>query len=288
MPELRILDDALWNAVKARQEQAAREMTRDAAGNALNRVHRRKFLLSGLLHCGCCGAPYTVMAQDRYGCAGRLNRGTCTNTNTVSRAEIEARVWRTLRERMMAPGLVAEFARTFEAETRQAATERREKSRAAVRELATLRCEIDRLVDAIAQGTFSPTLRDRLEMLERRRAELEAQMPEEAEPTTVALPPRLDLLYARKLAELEGLVADPELSPAAMEAVRGLISRIDLALREGGGVAATVYGDLAEMIALASGDGHKNKDPRRGAHGGRLSVVAGPATSVICQARDAL
>ena len=110
---------------------------------------------------------------------------------------------------MMAPGLVAEFARTFEAETRQAAKESRERSRATARELATLRREIDRLVDAIAQGAFSPALRDRLEALERRRAELETGMPEEAAPATLALPPRLDLLYARKLAELEGLVADP-------------------------------------------------------------------------------
>ncbi len=199
VPELRILDDALWSAVKARQERAAREMARDEAGNALNRVHRRKFLLSGLLHCGFCGARYTVMAQDRYGCAGRRNRGTCTNASTVSRAEIEARVWRALRERMMAPGLVAEFARTFEAEMRQAAKESREKSRAAARELATLRREIDRLVDAITQGTFSPTLRDRLEALEHRRGELEAEMPAEPEPVTEALPPRLDRLYARKL-----------------------------------------------------------------------------------------
>lgn len=30
--------------------------------NALNRAHRRKFLLSGLLTCGCCGGGYTNMA----------------------------------------------------------------------------------------------------------------------------------------------------------------------------------------------------------------------------------
>ena len=30
-------------------------MTRNEAGLALNRAHRREFLLSGLLACGCCG-----------------------------------------------------------------------------------------------------------------------------------------------------------------------------------------------------------------------------------------
>jgi hypothetical protein len=28
----------------------------DETGNPLNRAHRHKFLLSGLLKCGCCGA----------------------------------------------------------------------------------------------------------------------------------------------------------------------------------------------------------------------------------------
>ncbi|WP_408841337.1 zinc ribbon domain-containing protein [Acidocella sp.] len=34
-----------------------------------NHAHRRKFLLSGLLHCGCCGAPYVMMAQERFECS---------------------------------------------------------------------------------------------------------------------------------------------------------------------------------------------------------------------------
>lgn len=46
-----------------------------------------------------------------------------------------------------------------------------------------------------------------------------------------------------------------------MEAVRGLITQNDLTARAGGGVAATVYGDLSEMIALASGGPRKQATP---------------------------
>ncbi|HYF53368.1 MAG TPA: recombinase family protein, partial [Salinarimonas sp.] len=69
VPELRIIPDELWARVKQRQEALAFEVARDGSGNALNRAHRRRFLLSGLLTCGCCGGGYTLVTKDRYGCA---------------------------------------------------------------------------------------------------------------------------------------------------------------------------------------------------------------------------
>ena len=91
-------------------------MGRDESGNALNRAHRRRFLLSGLLVCGCCGAGYTIMAKDRYGCAGRRSKGTCTNDRTISRQEIEARILKALKQNLLTPELVAEFTRAYQEE----------------------------------------------------------------------------------------------------------------------------------------------------------------------------
>ena len=56
IPTLRIVDQELWDAVKARQVAIGFAVGRDDDGNALNRAHRRDFLLSGLLTCGCCAA----------------------------------------------------------------------------------------------------------------------------------------------------------------------------------------------------------------------------------------
>lgn len=117
VPELRIVDDALWQRVKARQRMVRTEMGKDpTSGGALNRAHRRKYLLSGLLTCGCCGGGYTVMAQDRYGCATRRGKGTRDNARTIDRQRIEARVLGALKDRLLTPDLVDEFVRTFEAE----------------------------------------------------------------------------------------------------------------------------------------------------------------------------
>jgi hypothetical protein len=101
VPDLRIVDDALWQAVRDRQSAITFDIGRDDAGAALNRAHRRQFLLSGLLVCGCCGGGYTIMAKDRYGCAAHRQKGTCDNTRTISRARIEARILGGLRERML-------------------------------------------------------------------------------------------------------------------------------------------------------------------------------------------
>ena len=55
MPELRIVDDALWQAVKARQAELAKLFAattigvREARAKRLNTARRPAFLLSGLL-----------------------------------------------------------------------------------------------------------------------------------------------------------------------------------------------------------------------------------------------
>jgi site-specific DNA recombinase len=88
-------------------------MTQDADGHALNRAHRRKYLLSGQLECGVCGGGFTIIDAANYGCATHRSKGTCSNDLKVRREELERRVLGGLRERLLAPELVEEFARAF-------------------------------------------------------------------------------------------------------------------------------------------------------------------------------
>ncbi len=88
VPELRIVDDALWAAVKVRQDALTHVVQPETSGNPLNGAHRRRFLLSGLLVCGVCGGGYTIIGKDRYGCAARRDKGTCANARTIGRAAI--------------------------------------------------------------------------------------------------------------------------------------------------------------------------------------------------------
>ncbi len=47
VPDLRIVEQPLWDAAKAPQAEAGFRMGRDEDGRALNRAHRAAFLLSG-------------------------------------------------------------------------------------------------------------------------------------------------------------------------------------------------------------------------------------------------
>ena len=63
VPELRIIDQALWDACQARRQEMRFAIGQAEDGQKLNVAHRRRFLLSGLLRCGCCGAGYTIVAD---------------------------------------------------------------------------------------------------------------------------------------------------------------------------------------------------------------------------------
>jgi site-specific DNA recombinase len=83
VPELRIVDDDLWQRVKLRQAELAKQFeatttgVRAARAERLNRLRRPAFLLSGLLTCGCCGGKYGIVVNDRYGCLGHFRKGIC-------------------------------------------------------------------------------------------------------------------------------------------------------------------------------------------------------------------
>lgn len=134
VPQLRIVDDTLWARVKARQGEVRIEMGKDEDGRALNSTHRRRFLLSGLLRCGCCGGAYTIITADRYGCTTRQAKGTCMNTVTIARQAVEARVLGGLKDHLLAPDLIEKFVRAYHEQINRAHREAASASEALRRE----------------------------------------------------------------------------------------------------------------------------------------------------------
>ncbi len=79
VPDLRIVDDQLWNEVKARQLRVRHTLTHDNVGVRSERVRRPVYLLSNLLKCGACGGGFSKVSLHHYGCSNARNRGTCNN-----------------------------------------------------------------------------------------------------------------------------------------------------------------------------------------------------------------
>jgi hypothetical protein len=72
------------------------------------------FVVEGVDHCGVCGGPCSLRGQDRYACSARVTNGSCANTRTITRGDLEQRVLAGLKDRMMAPEMAAEAMRAYE------------------------------------------------------------------------------------------------------------------------------------------------------------------------------
>ncbi len=253
---LRIIEDALWQEVKRRQERTAFEMGRDESGNALNRAHRRCFLLSGLLVCGCCGG-YTIMAKDRYGCAGRRSKGTCSNDRTISRQEIEARILRALKQNLLTPELVAEFTRAYQEEVNRLTKEASGRAAEVETKLVAVQRKIDGIMRAIEDGLYQSSMKARLTELKAEKASLAAQQTSGSTAPNVSVHPNLAAVYRRKVEELEILLEDTEHRDEAMELIRSLIEKIVVTPKKDEGVDALLHGDLARILSLCSSSQQK-------------------------------
>jgi site-specific DNA recombinase len=287
VPHLRIIDDTLWNRVKDRQQRVATTITKDVDGNALNRVHRKRYLLSGLLVCSECGGGYTIVGKDRYGCANR-NRGksTCQNTKTIKRQVLEERILRSLKERLVTPDLVKIFVEGFQKEVERLTRQDRKAVERHHRSLAEINRKIKRIMDAIEDGLYTPDMKVRMEYLQSEKDSLTANIKRaETEPTPITLHPNLHELYARQVSRLEEALNDTLIKTQAVDLIQSLIERIELTPdpKAANGIEIALQGELANILSVcAAADGNKKLPVAIKRSGSQLSVVAGagfePAT----------
>ena len=279
VPELRIVDDDLWQAVKHRQgeitEQYATviEATQSARANRLNGAHRPRHLLSGLLECGVCGGPYSMRGQDRYGCSNHIMTGACSNGRGIRRTVIEERVLTGLKDRLMAPE-AAEAMRAYAGETNRINRERRASGAGERKELAGIEKKIAAMIAVIEDGGYVRGMVDRLRELEARQDELHERL--SAAPADLPdIHPNIKDVYRRKVERLAEALDHAEDRDAAASAIRGLIERIVLTPGEKWAeMDAVLYGDLGTILEWA-GNGSQNTKTGIPMPEMSVSVVAG-------------
>ncbi len=228
LPELRIVDQELWEQVKQRQADLSFVIGRNEAGQHLNQTHRRKFVLSGLLKCGHAVGGYTIMASDRYGCAAFTKSGTCANGATISRASVERRVLGALQDRMLAPELVGAFVEPYQTEIAADRLKLERQAAAGRHELEDVTRRLAGVVDAMERGGWSPALQARPSELEARKARIEAALPgqSQAAASVVLHPAATAETYRAEGSNLVTALTDPEVQGEAGEALRALIDHV--------------------------------------------------------------
>ena len=212
-----------------------------------------KHLLSGLIKCGRCGASYTIMGNDRLGCAGFRERGDCKNNRTTARRHVEQRVLAALQSHLADPEMLAEYVREFHAQIRLRAAEEGKQRTALERRLGEITRAIERIVDQVVDGSASKALISRLSAMESEQEELQGRltdMDDKAEP--IARHPAPAKKYRRICSDLQAHLEQVDRGAAAdtlIEKVRDLIARVDVHPRTSREpVELQLHGLLAELL----------------------------------------
>lgn len=203
VPELRIVSDALWQAVQLRQDEIENRSRAIAEGVRIAAKAREQGLLptsSGLcrlLTCGLCGGEIIHVGRQRYGCAAHARKKACGNRRTLERRVMDAEIRSVLEEAAVTIMLHADPLEQ-EAQAQGDLQERRmERER---QELVVLEGRIQSVMTAIEDGLYTPTLKTRMQQLEDRAARLRGSLQiAGAHQRAVLTAPRRFTAQARKL-----------------------------------------------------------------------------------------
>jgi site-specific DNA recombinase len=183
-PDLRIIDDALWERVQRRRQtlthalSSHRQPGRSLLRGRCGAIHGRG-LFSGFLRCGECGRAVSIVSQHRYrgrvyryyGCASYAKNGhaVCTNRVTTRAEDAEQALLAGVQAEITRPETLEYIVARLSAALQAATDTRPHRLEALLRQRELVTQKIGRLVSLIESGTTSTAL---LQALRAREAEL--------------------------------------------------------------------------------------------------------------------
>ena len=147
--------------------------------------------------------------------------------------------------------------RLYHAEWELAASSKRDRRAPLTKRLGELSRTIERLVDAICDGTATPAMKARLVALEADKEAVEAQLAEIGEDNPITLHPRAAERFAEQVRELQARlseVTNGATSPddrKVIDAVRCLVEKIEItptSQAKGAPFNLTLHGRVAEFM----------------------------------------
>ncbi len=262
--------------MKARQEETRNAAISDGI-KKLGRTKRARHLFSGMLTCGCCGGGVIQIGKQYYGCSSHRNKGTCDNKLTIKREILEERVLSGLKQHLLHPDLIKDYHDAYLEEYKRLSRANKDDRTKAEKQLAKVHMNIENLLEAIANGMFHPSMKERLALLESQKSELEKELQAIPEENPVLLHPALSEKYQKQVANLTEALNDPSTKTEAKSVIRSLLTEIRL-IPEGNKLAIELVGELAGLLALG---GVQNEQSRPGAASSTVLVAGAgfePAT----------
>jgi DNA invertase Pin-like site-specific DNA recombinase len=220
---LRVIPDAVFDAAQRR--------TRDGrSGNAkLKSGGRAKYLLSGLLRCGDCGAHYILSGASSYACSGYLG-GHCANSERVRRDRAENVILGPIQNELLSPERIELMAAELSDLHAQQIKHSAKRQEHLPEEVAAISERISRLHKRLADGDpdlEADEIQIAINRAEEKRHELLREQPcARQSAKVIATLPKAANEYRRQI-EL-GLDQDPRAADKARAILRKLIGTIEL------------------------------------------------------------
>ncbi len=260
-PALAIIDPATWAKVQARHAENARGPGRPGRSGYLDHV------LSGLLRCGSCGSPMSIVSRKmkggrayaQYGCSARHHKGAsvCANALTIGEARLTDAVVAALRSYFASPEYERWLAQAYEGNQRARARAARRDDEIALleAEVRSAYARIEKVTEALARIGYSEPLAAKLRAEEAKLLNAREALAGAAPATKPAAPPP-SYSRAAVLAVVENLasavLAKPQKGKALLQAV----------------VEGILHGALARRVRRARDpEKHQPRCPGRGQRG---------------------
>ena len=253
----------LWDRVKFRQATLARTAKTRTEMTSLPffAQQRPRYLLTGKMTCGSCGASYAKSGKTRFGCQGAAKKGPTWRDNrlTIRQDKLDTRVLAGLASEMLHDDVVAAFLSEYEAETRRLTDETVSAGPEGEAELANLDHKLSLAKAAILKGVDAMVFVYKMKIWTERRKGLLAELELAEQETTETVSPEPELLtpdlgrvYREKIEQLTAAFEDEALKAQAFERLRALIEAVVLT-PEDGDLAIDLRGELASMLSLCAG-----------------------------------
>ena len=257
VPDLRIVDQVLWDAVHARQGA----MKSKGTDTPIWDRRRPVTLFSSLMKYGCCGGGYSKASKTHFGCSTTKNKGPefCKNTKKISQVELERIVLHAMQNNLMDKEALAMFCDEYAKERNRLSAQADNSRDALTSELSTVTRDHGKLVDAIIAGIPADQVKERMNTLTERKAVLEAKLAKAPNADPIRIHPKMALTYRDKVTELINRLSDKDTMPEAKEALRALLERIVLVpSSKTDKLDVHIHGDLAGLLLLSMGTKRKN------------------------------
>ena len=107
-----------------------------------------------------------MIGKDRYGCATRKRTGTCANSLTVKRENIEARILKAINSPLFNEEAITKFIKSYEGEWALLQNKQKTLYNNSLKDIDKVQKKLKHLLNAIEQGIITNTTLSRLHQLE--------------------------------------------------------------------------------------------------------------------------